>query len=384
MFGGMGWDDLSADAIEQQLVADERWIARLRARQMSALAELDTRQVATADGSRSLGEWAAARLDVGPETAKTLVRTMRRLRDRPDLEERLGAGEVSFDRVEAVSRIPEDVGLLEWADVAGVHREAAKRVRVTVEAEYRSAGDRFLVLQPSLDESWWRLWGGLEGHSGALVDKVLSEAADQLPEVEGLSPDRSWRRATALVQSLVSDDPPPTQITFFVDTALATASNGETGVTIDAGPHVGPTTLEAVLCDSVLEVTARDGDGRYMDYGRRYRTAPPRLKRALIARAGSRCEADGCQSRHRLQIHHRTPWAQGGRTDQDDLVVLCWFHHQVVVHERGFEIYIHEGRRIRFRQPERAPPDHTGPTHPNQTPDLQTPGRSVARRRRNL
>ena len=348
---------LSTDEIEQQLITAERSIAKLRAWQMTALSELDTRQVATADGSRSLGEWTAARLDVSPVTAKTLVRTMRRLHDRPDLEERLAAGEVSFDRVEAVSKIANEVGLLEWADVAGVHREAAKRVRVTAGAERRSANDRFFVMQPSLDESWWRLWGGLDGHSGSLVDKVLSEAADHLPEVDGLATDHSWRRATALVQSLLSDDPPPSQVTFFVDTALATDTNGETGVTIDAGPNVGPATLQAVLCDSVLEVTARDGDGRYMDYGRRHRTAPPALKRALIARAGSRCEADGCQSQHRLQIHHLTPWSQGGATDQHDLVVMCWFHHQVVVHERGFEIYVHQGRRIRFRKPQRAPPE---------------------------
>lgn len=45
------------------------------------------------------------------DTAKTLVRTMRRLRHRPDLQGRLEAGDVGFDRVEALSRIPEDVGL---------------------------------------------------------------------------------------------------------------------------------------------------------------------------------------------------------------------------------------------------------------------------------
>jgi len=36
---------------------------------------LDARQVATGDGCRSLSEWAASRLDVSLETAKSLVRT---------------------------------------------------------------------------------------------------------------------------------------------------------------------------------------------------------------------------------------------------------------------------------------------------------------------
>ena len=53
----MDWERFWTDSIEQQLIEDERLISRLRARQMFALAELDTRQIATADGSRSLSEW---------------------------------------------------------------------------------------------------------------------------------------------------------------------------------------------------------------------------------------------------------------------------------------------------------------------------------------
>jgi 5-methylcytosine-specific restriction endonuclease McrA len=114
--------------------------------------------------------------------------------------------------------------------------------------------------------------------------------------------------------------------------------------------------LEAILCDGDTEVIARSGDGRFMDYGRRMRTAPPTLKRALLAHHGFRCGADGCDSRHRLQIHHVVPWSQGGPTNQNNLVVLCWFHHQVVVHERGYEIYHHPHHgRIRFRKPPPRP-----------------------------
>jgi hypothetical protein len=265
---------------------------------------------------------------------------------------------VSFDRVEALSRIPEDVGLLEYLDVAGVHREAAKRVRVTAETEYRSAGNRFLVMQPNLDESWFKLWGGLDGYSGAIVDKVLTEAADRLPDLpDGTRGDLSWRKATALVETLISDDPPSAQVTVIVDAHHAVDTNGEAGVTLEAGARVGRQALQAVLCDAVTEVVARTEEGRYMDYGRSKRTAPPRLKRVLLAESGFRCAADGCESRYRLQVHHITPWVPRGRTDQDDLIVLCWFHHQVVVHERGFQIVVHQTGRIRFRKPEsRGPP----------------------------
>jgi len=112
-----------------------------------------------------------------------------------------------------------------------------------------------------------------------------------------------------------------------------------------------------VLCDAVTEVTARTSDGRFMEYGRSQRTAPPRLKRVLLAESGFRCAADGCDSRYRLQVHHITPWVTERRTDQNNLIILCWFHHQVVVHQQGFHIITHPTGRIRFTKPDtRGPP----------------------------
>ena len=353
----MDLGSVSTDALEQQLMTDEQSIAQLRARQMAVLEELDVRQIATADGSRSLSEWVASRLDVAPDTAKPLVRTMLRLQDRPDLQEAVATGRVSFDRVEALSRIPEDLGLMEWADVSGVRREAAKRVRVSAEQEKRSAAERYLAVQPSLDASSWRLWGELDGYSGAVVDRALTKAADELPGLPDGSPgSQGWRRATALVRCLTADEAPPCEVAIIVDARDAAPTNGQAGVTLEAGPRVGRRALERILCDADTEVIARTEDGRLMDYGRRQRTAPPAMRRALLAKYLHRCGADGCDSRHRLQVHHLTPWAEGGETNQDGVVVLCWFHHQVVVHERGYEVFFHPDHgRIRFRRPGNLP-----------------------------
>ena len=141
MFVGMDLNLLTQDQKERVVVDAEAEIARLRGVQLDVLEDLDRCQVATADGCRSLSEWTTARLDLHPDTAKTLVRTMRRTVDRPDLREALAAGEISFDRLEALSRIPEDVGILEHLDVAGVRREAAKRARISSEDEYRTASE---------------------------------------------------------------------------------------------------------------------------------------------------------------------------------------------------------------------------------------------------
>jgi hypothetical protein len=100
----------------------------------------------------------------------------------------------------------------------------------------------------------------------------------------------------------MADDAPPTQITFFVGTALGRPATVSPGSASEPGPTwVRPPSKPS----SVTRSSARDGEGRHIDYGRSHRTAPPALKRALIA--------------------------------------------------RGFEIYFHEGRRIRFRRRERGP-----------------------------
>jgi hypothetical protein len=340
------------------MFARQAEISRLTSEHLLDLEEFDYRQVATADGCRNLSEWVTARLDVHPDTAKALVRTMRRTADRPDLRDALAAGEISFDRMEALSRIPEDVGFLEHLDVAGVRREAAMRVRITAEDEYRTGSDQFLIMQPSLDESWWKGWFGMDGATGALVNKTLSEKADDLPLLpDGTRGDSSWRKAMALAELCITNDPPPAQLTVFVDTTHATCSNGQAGVVLEAGPSIGREALEAILCDAVTEVTAVADDGTPMVYGRRTRTIPPALRRAIIHRDGNTCAADGCPSTHRLQVHHIMPWSEGGTTDPDNLITLCWFHHQIIVHQRGFQPYRHFAHgRIRFSRVSRGPP----------------------------
>ncbi len=62
--------------------------------------------------------------------------------------------------------------------------------------------------------------------------------------------------------------------------------------------------------------------------GRSFRLASTAQRIALAVRDG------GCVLCHRpapeCQTHHITDWAHGGRTDLDQLVLLCWTHHREV------------------------------------------------------
>ncbi|TVR61881.1 MAG: HNH endonuclease [Gemmatimonadales bacterium] len=89
-------------------------------------------------------------------------------------------------------------------------------------------------------------------------------------------------------------------------------------------------------------VTAvRGSKGEVLDMGRRTRTIPPALRRALEIRDGG-CRFPGCGLRF-TEGHHIVHWSDGGETKLSNLVLLCRFHHRAV-HEEGFSVKILTGR----------------------------------------
>ena len=99
-------------------------------------------------------------------------------------------------------------------------------------------------------------------------------------------------------------------------------------------------------------------DGAVLDVGRKTRTVPPRIRRALQARDRS-CRFPGCTAR-RCDAHHVEHWIDGGATSLDNLVLLCRRHHRSV-HEGGFELRQHRDGTTAFLRPngtvlEAAPP----------------------------
>jgi HNH endonuclease len=44
-------------------------------------------------------------------------------------------------------------------------------------------------------------------------------------------------------------------------------------------------------------------------------------------RDGKRCQFPGCTHTRHLHAHHVRHWLFGGRTDIDNLILVCSFHH---------------------------------------------------------
>jgi hypothetical protein len=198
---------------------------------------------------------------------------------------------------------------------------------------------------------------------GAVVCRALEAAANQLfreakdaPNAGGMTDDVTWgqRRADALGRlaevALAGDLDTGSagdrfQVVLHVD---ATATAGALGVSNvdevpfdgaievdDSAVHVSAETSRRLACDAAVVQMTHDDRGNVLDVGRKTRTIPFAIRRALTAR-DQRCPFPGCSAR-RCDAHHIEHWVDGGPTRLDNLMLLCRRHHRVV-HEGGFTL----------------------------------------------
>jgi len=105
---------------------------------------------------------------------------------------------------------------------------------------------------------------------------------------------------------------------------------------LEEGAAIPPDTARRVACDAAVVKVTHGADGGVLDVGRKTRTLPTRIRRALQARDG-RCRFPGCARTRYLEGHHVKHWADGGETKISNLLQLCWYHHRAV-HEGRFTI----------------------------------------------
>lgn len=116
--------------------------------------------------------------------------------------------------------------------------------------------------------------------------------------------------------------------------------------------------MRRLACDaSVVQVT-HDSDGSVLDVGRKTRTIPPALRRALETRDRG-CRFPGCGLRF-ADGHHIHHWADGGPTKLGNCILLCKFHHRLV-HEEGYRVALLPGGEPAFHDPRGLPLPNTPP-----------------------
>lgn len=116
---------------------------------------------------------------------------------------------------------------------------------------------------------------------------------------------------------------------------------GSPPATLDDGTPIVHSELQALLCSGEMQRVVLTDDGDVLDVGKTHRLATKAQTRAVVARDRT-CRYPGCtHTMSSSEIHHADHWSNGGATDIDNLVMLCWFHHQEV-HRTSTTITHHE------------------------------------------
>ena len=342
---------LSFDELEDELATLSSHLYAGTCRWLELVGELDRRGEWAESGRASCAEWLAWRCALTPRAAREHVRVARRLTELPLIHETFSRGELSYAKVRALTRVAtaeNEVELLEVArffTAAQLERSVRAYRRVTTEEACQQQENAHLSVFWEPDGSL-SIHGRLAPEDGALLLRVLDAVRDSLwQESRGSAEPRPQRQASnaeALVAVAEAALAHPQesrpggeryQVVVHADEAVL-AHDGDGGCELEEGSALSPETARRLACDASL-----------VRNGRKSRTIPPALRRALRARDRG-CRFPGCENRRFLDAHHVRHWARGGGTRADNLLLLCRRHHRLV-HEGGW----HVDRRLRFHDP---------------------------------
>jgi hypothetical protein len=113
----------------------------------------------------------------------------------------------------------------------------------------------------------------------------------------------------------------------------------------------GPTGLASWLRTGTLPPPA-GSVSLPLDVGKVTELVPPHLRRAIIRR-DRHCAAPGCDTPPAgCQVHHIIPRSKGGTTSLGNCILLCSFHHLILVHRWGWAITLNADGTTTARSPD--------------------------------
>lgn len=352
--------------------------------------------------------------------AGRLIATARALRKDPRTEQALRIGEISAPQARMIAEtlavlahqpdvVVDEVreALVARAKAEGAEslrrhaEDAAHRVApATVLARARAAEEkRGFHMTPVLDG--YVPGGFLSTTGGEALLTVLDSMSEQ-PENNENKRSLTWEsiskaRADALVRlaedrirsaELPQRHSGPTTMTIVMRADTAQGLPGAPAPRTGHGRAIPAAEAHMMRCEAALRAVLVDGRGEILWQGRKRRVASRAQYEALAIRDGG-CTASGCdRPPHECDAHHEMPWAGGGRTDVDQMRLLCRRHHRELHDElwqRQFgwqEAQVKAlGAGRRCQQPRRpwyidSPAWYPGPSpwRPDTTGDAEPPG----------
>lgn len=314
-------------------------------------------------GLANCAEWLQWRCDLSVSAAREKVRVAHALKTLPLIAAAFSTGELSYTKVRAltrVARLDNEENLLSFAlrTTASRVEERCRELRCgTLESlgeANRAHASRSLRVHRDAVRGVMTITVELPFETGELLEKALDRARDsttlQMPELV----DECWsaQQADALVAvagaylsgdgekaASVSDN---YLVTVHVDQTALARSDGRSGLPIES--------VKRLCCDSDAVVIVENEEGEPLSVGRKTRTVPAAIKRALRTRDKG-CAYPGCHNTRFVDAHHIRHWSAGGETNLDNLMLLCSRHHRLV-HEGGFRIERDYKNRWFFKRPD--------------------------------
>jgi hypothetical protein len=320
-------------------------------------------------GARDLPHWLCMRYGISYWKATRWIGAAHALAELPLLSEAFARGELGTDKVVELTRFvtPEtESGLIRWAQGVSVGAIRAKGdlARQSLQEAREAHQARRLDWWYFSENSRFGLSAELPAAHGAVVAKALERLADRVPVMPG--EDQEWdveaRRADALValcSARIASDPDPDRATVVIHARLEDPVRDSDGkeiegqlrdCQIEGGPAIHPQTARRLLCTARVQVVVEDSTSQPVRLGRITREPPDWMIRQLKYR-DKECTFPSCGHRRYTQAHHIVWWEHGGRTDLDNLVLVCSFHH-TLVHEYGWRLHRDQDGTVRWFHPD--------------------------------
>ncbi len=323
---------------------------------VSLLAQVLDRGTWQVAGIHSATQWVAWQCGVSPARARSLVSMARRRSELPVTSAAFDAGELCEDQVAVICRhAPAGVD----AEVADLARSATvsqlRRVLGSYPfvaeakenepepAQRRPPDEPRSVSFGHTESGSWRLSAELPADEGALVERALVAARDELfhagegdpvpTTTPGRAPsanDVSWADAfVAMAERSLGAGATlrPHHERHLVLLHVGTEGDGRTGGHLHLGPALSDGLRRFVSCDARLRPVIESG-GKPVSVGRAFRTVPDRT-RMVVEERDRGCRAPGCDRDRWLHVHHIEHWEDGGPSDTPNLLALCRRHHRL-------------------------------------------------------
>lgn len=397
-------DETSLAELAAAITAGAVRLAAATAAWLRLVAEFDRRGGWHGFGIQSCAHWLAWQCGLGPGAAREHVRVARALTGLPRIEAAFAAGRLSYSKVRALTRVaaPDcEASLVDFAlyatasqterfcrqwrradaaaDSGAGHGDPARRIEDEQAFDHWYDDDGYLTLRirlpgPEGAALLTRIEARAERDArreraqatkaaaaheamraaGGTVDRDLEERCAEDAAVGRVRERRTARRVTALTQLVEAGagqehrrpgDPPRREFVVHVDAAVLADDAAAGRAHVEGGPAITGAQARRMLCEaSVVAMLERGSEP--LALGRRKRRATRAQWRALLRR-DTGCARPGCPETRieRLHAHHMRHWLFGGRTDIDNLVLLCDVDHGLV-HEHDLGMSRRDGRLV--------------------------------------